>query len=258
MDLGCGHGIVSRDLSPEFSKVIGTDPSIGMIKQARSTINSDVHYSNLEYLESNAEDCSFLSNGSVDMVVAGQAAHWFNYPVLFPEMKRVVRHGGTLAFWGYKDPIFLYHPKATDILDRYSYANDENLMGPYWPQPGRSIVQNKLRDIIPPSEDWEHVSRIEYEPNVGGDGPGEGTMFITMKVTLENCINYVRTFSAFHGWQERHPDKKSRDSGGQGDLADQMFDEMREAEPAWQDPEGWKKKEVVLEFGSGLLMARRK
>ena len=258
MDLGCGHGIVSQDLSPEFSKVIGTDPSPGMIEQARSAAASNEKYSNVEYRQSTAEDCSFLGNESVDMVVACQAAHWFNYPVLFPEMKRIIRKGGTLAFYGYKDPVFVKHAKATEILNRYCYTDDEEFMGPYWSQPGRSIVQNKLRDIKPLSEEWRNIERVEYEPNVKGERLGEGTVFLSKEMSLGNCLNYVRTFSAFHGWQEKHADRKSRDAGGKGDLADEMFDEMREAEPAWQDPEGWRDKMVTLEWGSGLLMARRK
>lgn len=102
VDLGCGHGLVARALSSKFSKVIGTDPSDGMIKQAESSTSRE-DYPNLSFRRSSAESMPFLKDASVDLVVAGQAAHWFDTTQLWPEMNRVLRKGGTLAFWGYKD-----------------------------------------------------------------------------------------------------------------------------------------------------------
>jgi len=101
IDLGCGHGIVARALSDLF-QVIGTDPSDGMIEQAKSSTLKGV-YPKLTFRKASAESLPFVEVGTVDLVVAGQAAHWFDYPKLWPEMKRVIRKGGTLAFWGYKD-----------------------------------------------------------------------------------------------------------------------------------------------------------
>ena len=97
VDLGCGHGIVARYLSRSFSKVIGTDSSDGMIEQARSSTPQD-GYPNLTFRKSSAESLTFLENESVDLVVAGQAAHWFDTTVLFPEMERIVRKGGSKYF----------------------------------------------------------------------------------------------------------------------------------------------------------------
>ena len=226
-----------------------------MIQQARSANGES---SNVSYRQATAEDCSFLEAESVDAVVSGQASHWFDYATLFPEMKRIVRRGGTLAFWGYSDPVFVNFPKATEILDHYSYGIDEHLLGSYWQQPGRSIVENKLRDIVPPASDWEDIRRIEYEPRTGETSSGKGNMFLFKRMSLGDCMRYIRTYSSFHGWQEKHPDKKSCDEGGEGDVVDMVFEEMRRVEPEWQVGEAWKNKEVDLEWGSGLLMARRK
>jgi trans-aconitate 3-methyltransferase len=69
LDLGCGTGIVSRALSPHFDRVIGTDPSPGMIKQAREQSEE----SNLEFFEGSAESTPFLKEGEVDVVSLVQA-----------------------------------------------------------------------------------------------------------------------------------------------------------------------------------------
>lgn len=247
---------MARSLAPHFSEMIGTDPSGGMIQQARSS-TSGTEFANVRFEESPAESISFLQDASVDMVVAAQAAHWFDYPRLFPEMKRVLRKEGTLAFWGYGDHVFVDFPRATEALKHYAYGDNDMLLGPYWSQPGRSITENKLRNIEPPLNDWEDLQRIEYEPGVEGPRSGTGTMFLNKKLKLGDCMSYIRTWSSVHAWQEAHPSHQRRADGGQGDVIDWMFDQMRAAEPTWQ-VDNWKEKEVEIEWPTGLLLARRR
>ena len=253
IDLGTGHGLVARCLAPHFLKVLGTDPSMGMIKQAESlTSRNDVP--NVTFLEASAESLPSLQESSVDMIVAAQAAHWFDYPRLFPELRRVVRKGGTLAFWGYGDHVFVDFPQATRVLHHYACNDSHELLGPYWSQPGRSIVRNLLRDIHPPLDDWKDVQRIEYEPGAKGSHSGIGTMFLNKKIKIDDCMDYMRTWSSFHAWQEAHP---AFERDGRGDVIDDMFEEMRSAEPSWQI-DGWKEKEVEIEWPTGLLLARKR
>ena len=256
VDLGTGHGVVARALASRFTQVIGTDPSSGMIEQARSSI-SKLEYSNVSFSTSSAEHLPFLKTESVDLIVAGQAAHWFDATRLWPEMNRVVRKNGSLAFWGYKDPVFTDFPNATKVLDDYAYGKSEDTLGPYWSQPGRGKVQNKFRDIQPPETEWNDVQRIEYEPGTKGPRTGEGTLFLSRRTAIGDCLRYVRTWSSFSSWQESHLDQTSREQGGQGDIVDEMFDKMREAEPTWQ-VKNWLEMDVEMEWGSGLLMARRR
>lgn len=39
---------------------------------------------------------------------------------------------------------------------------------------------------------------------------------------------------------------------------DEMFESMRSAEPDWRSDEAWQAKEVEIEWGSALLLARRR
>ena len=258
LDVGCGPGIVSEYLAPYFNKVVGIDTSAGMIGQATSRLTSVKGPLNIEYRQSMAEDISFLENSSVDIAVSGQAAHWFNFSKFFPEMKRIVKKGGSLAIWSYGDPVIIHHPEASRILTHYSYANDPKFLGPYWEQPGRSIVRRKYQDIQPPLEDWEDIRRTEYEPDSQGPQSGEGTMFLTKRMTLGDFMDYFRTYSSYHNWHEKHLDAKAKDDGGDGDVVDDCFEDMRKAEPSWRDLESWKNEEILIEWRSGLLLARRK
>lgn len=253
IDLGTGHGLMARALASSFSEVEGIDPSAGMIQQARSSTPKE-QYPNVDFHQASAESIPFLQDASTDLIIAGQAAHWFDYPKLFPELKRILRAKGTIAFIGYSDPIFIQCPKATEILKQHAYGDS---LGSYWSFPGRAIVEGKLRDIEPPMSDWGEIKRIEYEPNVKMPGTGSGTMFLDKTMKIRECMSYVRTWSAVHAWQESHRDHLRREEGGNGDIVDWMFDEMREAELAWKIDD-WREKEIVVEWPTGLLLANKR
>lgn len=252
VDLGTGHGLVSRFLAPSFSKIIGTDPSPGMIKQARA-LSRNIF--NLSFEEAPAESLPFIKPHTVDLVSAAQAAHWFDYPALFPEMARIVRPGGTLAFWGYKDHVLVDYPRATEILNRYAYGADT--LGGFWGQPGRSIVQGLLRAVNPPADMWEEVQRIEYEPGSQGPRTGKGTMFMNKRMKLGEMEEYIRTWSSVHAWKTEHPEAVRKLDGGSGDIVDVMMEEIikHEAKLQTSHPQDL---EVEVEWGSVLLLARKK
>ena len=254
IDLGCGHGVVSYALSTHFTHIIGTDPSPGMIAKARASAPQS-QYPNIEYRVAGAERLPFVSDSSVDLVVAGQSAHWFDYRQVWPELKRILRQGGTMAFWGYKDPVFVGWPRASAILDRYSYGNDpDTALGSYW-EPGRFIVRNLLRDVRPPESVFMDIQRVEHEPDAtkttSRDGSGDPAIAVAKRMSVAQSMDYVRTFSSFHNWREAHPTAASRKEGGEGDVVDVMFDEIKEVE-GWTD----EALELEVEWGTALILAR--
>lgn len=70
-------------------------------------------------------------------------------------------------------------------------------------------------------------------------------------------MNYVRTWSSYSAWQDKFQRKKRID-GGDGDVVGEMFDNMRSAESDWLRDDAWMEKEVDIEWGSALLLARRR
>ncbi|KAI1802066.1 S-adenosyl-L-methionine-dependent methyltransferase [Daldinia bambusicola] len=257
LDLGCGHGLIARSLSPHFKSVLAIDPSAGMIAQAKQTTTEPT----ITFRQGGAEDLHFLSDGSVDMAVSGQAAHWFDYGKVWPNLARVVRSGGTVAFWGYKDNVFVGAEKATEIMERFVYGFGEVApgvegMGPYWEQPGRSILRDLLRSVHPPDPDWTDVTRLEHEP---GEKGTEETRWLNKKMKLGEVEGYLRTFSAYNGWKEAHPEAKSRAEGGAGDVLDVMWDHIIDAVPEWKAMgEQWREVEIENDWGTYILMARRR
>jgi len=263
LDLGCGHGLVARALAPSFASVIALDPSTGMVEQAKKLTSNP----RIEVRQGTAEDLSFLQDSSVDCVVAGQAAHWFNFSKAWPELARVVKRGGTLAFWGYKDHVIVGQPQTSAIYDRFVYGHTEPVPGveslaPFWELPGRDILRDSFRSVVPPEADWKDVVRIAWDPDrVTGDlsDAPEEALWQRKTLKLGELEGYVRTFSAFHGWQAAHPGKKSRANGGEGDVVDLMFEEVVEAVPAWKAKgDEWGDVEVDVVWGTVVLMAKRR
>lgn len=85
-------------------------------------------------------------------------------------------------------------------------------------------------------------------------------MSLSYQVPTHQPLTIFRTFSAFHVWEAHHPDRKSREDGGPGDLVDVMYDEISQAiDPQWRDQGNkWLDKVVEIEWGSYILFARKK
>ncbi|KAJ4417485.1 trans-aconitate methyltransferase 1 [Gnomoniopsis sp. IMI 355080] len=267
LDLGCGPGLVSQALAPHFTKVVAVDPSPGMVAQARqltmTTPNLTVH-------QASAEDLSFLPASSVDLVVAGEAAHWFDYPRAWPELARVVRQGGdgSLAFWGYNESLIEGYPQLQSIHDQYRHGTEEvrpgmEALGRFWEDPGRSVLVDLFATIVPPEEEWEDVRRVVFKPDAsptyGVEKAAEEALWLRKRMKLGEYMVYLGTMSSVHKWRAAHPERRSRAEGGEGDIMDAMAEAFLEAVPEWKAKgEGWREVEVDVIWATCLLMARRK
>lgn len=105
IDLGCGPGQSSWPLLEEFDQVLGIDPGENMVRLARSALvdlenKQKKKYEKVEYRVGQAEELDdVVQEGSADLVIAGTAAHWFDYDRLWPQLERITRPGATVAFW---------------------------------------------------------------------------------------------------------------------------------------------------------------
>src|ERR1051325_5508091 len=91
LDLGCGTGRFSEALAARFNaEVIGVDPSMKMLQQARrKQLDGRVRY------HSGRGEAIPLPDGSVDLVFMSMVFHHFDNPALAArECRRVLREGG--------------------------------------------------------------------------------------------------------------------------------------------------------------------
>ena len=131
-DAGAGNGQASVGLAEHFGRVIATEPSAAQLKQAAVHPRVSYHQS--------AETAPMLADASVDLVTVAQAAHWFDRPKFYAEVKRVLRPGGVVALWGYQ--LCGISPDIDAAVLRF-YRGP---IDPYWP-PERRHIEGGYRDF---------------------------------------------------------------------------------------------------------------
>jgi ubiquinone/menaquinone biosynthesis C-methylase UbiE len=124
LDLACGTGAVTRQISEAAHLLVSMDAAFPMLAQARQLY---------------PQNCLACANGeqlplppaSFDLVTIGQAVHWFNLPVLLGELRRVLRPGGWLAVISrYPSPAGQLHALVERL--RYPYTKEGRKGAPQW------------------------------------------------------------------------------------------------------------------------------
>jgi len=94
-DVGAGTGIFSRQLAQSLpdARVIGVEPGADM-RRAAAAASREVP--NLSFVAGAAEDLPF-PDGSLALVTAATAAHWFDRPLFYAQAFRCLRERGVLA-----------------------------------------------------------------------------------------------------------------------------------------------------------------
>ena len=93
-DIGSGTGILARLFLQNGNPVIGIEPNREMREAGEAYL---AEFANFTSVNGTAE-ATALPDASVDFVTAGQAAHWFDREKSLPELRRILRPGGTIAF----------------------------------------------------------------------------------------------------------------------------------------------------------------
>lgn len=92
-DIGAGTGISTALLLKAGYEVFAVEPNEPMLNKAVELLH---HYPGFHAVKGTAEETN-LPSQSVDVIVAGQAFHWFNRDKCKPEFKRILRNNGLVV-----------------------------------------------------------------------------------------------------------------------------------------------------------------
>ena len=93
LECACGTGAISAAIAPACARVVATDYSEGMLKQARKKLAT---HSNVTVEQADITALRYAAD-SFDVAVAGNVIHLLPEPGdALKELKRVVRPGGTI------------------------------------------------------------------------------------------------------------------------------------------------------------------
>jgi SAM-dependent methyltransferase len=108
-DVGSGTGILSAGLADRFRVVYGVEPNPGMRAAAERLLRGNVRFVSVD---GTAEETG-LEGGSVSLVAAAQAFHWFDPDRFRDECGRILAPGGIVAL------VWNRRRADTDFLRRY-------------------------------------------------------------------------------------------------------------------------------------------
>lgn len=157
-DCGCGNGQASVGMAAHMARVIASDPSAKQIESAEP-------HARVDYRTAPAETVP-IADGTIDLTLAAQAAHWFDLDAFYAEVRRVSRPGAVVA-------LVTYGPFTAD--GALGEALEAFYAGPihaHWP-PERAHVEAGYRTLPFPfaeiaapafamTAEWDFARLIDY------------------------------------------------------------------------------------------------
>ena len=171
VDCATGNGQAAVALAEWFAAVLAVDASSSQL--ARAEPHPRVHY-----VASLAERLPARDH-SVDMVVAAQAAHWFDFGRFHAECRRVLVRDGVVAVWTYEK--FRVNDAVDAVIDDF-YVN---VVGGDWP-PERRYVEQGYRTLPFP---WREQPTPVFQLEIDWD--------------LPQLMGYLATWSAVQRCRDR-------------------------------------------------------
>lgn len=138
---------------------------------SQSQIDNAIQAPNIVYSVKPAEKTNFPNN-MFNLIIVGQAIHWFDFERFYQEVKRVSCNNALLVVIGY-DLLTIDNEIDTMIRELYT-----DIVGKYWDKE-RHYVDDKYKTIPFPFEEIE-VPTFHYE----------------LEWNLELLVGYLNTWSA--------------------------------------------------------------
>lgn len=185
VDVGCGSGQNTQCWAPYFESVAGYDTSAAQIEAARRESHLP---GNVTFGVAPAEALP-VADSKAEMVVGSTSIHWFDFPVFFHEVDRILVPGGAIVAITHKTFRAVHPTKADQLnqrMDDFTASHIEKQT-----HPRADYVVNGYRDLPLP-----------YEPKV---------YYTDMPLELQKTVAFVAgtytTWSPFQKLYRENPDK---------------------------------------------------
>ncbi|CAH0392227.1 unnamed protein product [Bemisia tabaci] len=197
-DVGTGNGQAARSLAEHYEQIVATDTSSKQLELAPKIPN--VRYEQTSPNMSKDELYRKAApESSVDLVTAAQAAHWFDLPTFYEQVRRVLKKPhGVIAAWCYTLPEV--NPEMDTVLRKYN----ENPYG----DPRKQIAHDGYKDL-----------EFPFQPLHGLDGTGPFHFKNEKTMSLDDYFVFLKSRFAY---------QKAKDRGVEL-LNQEMIEEFRRA-----------------------------
>ena len=184
VDVGCGSGQGTFQLLEHFQQCLGIDISGVQIKEAQEKASSMEVKENVKFLVGDAAELP-VETGTVDLVTAAMAWHWFpDKNKFYSECKRVLKQNGCLAVYSYTLPHLpaSYH-STNKLIDQFYFhtlKDSRNEMV--------KIVFNNYKGVVLPFRNVERHNLV-----------------ISQKTSMASFIGFISSMSSYQKFCEVHP-----------------------------------------------------
>ncbi|KAK3937034.1 S-adenosyl-L-methionine-dependent methyltransferase [Diplogelasinospora grovesii] len=222
VDVGCGPGNATRDLAPHFDMAYGLDPGAGMVATATAESRDVKTKSGKEVLfrvcpAEEIDRVEGLEPGTVDLITAATAAHWFDMPKFWAAAAKALRPGtGTVAIWtryiSSREPRTEKEKKYQDIITRFR----EDFMAAH-ATPGNAIARGGYVDLPMPWDEGSHTAslfeRDTYirEEREQSEWEQHSQEKEEKKTTLKDLEELMATMSSVNRWRAANPELAGTD-----------------------------------------------
>lgn len=171
-DIACGTGIFTRVLLDNGNRVYGVEPNREMREAAERLL---ANYPNFTSMAGTAE-ATTLSDRTIDIATAAQAAHWFDLPKARKEFARILKpKGWALLLWNerstdttpflrsYEDLLLAYGTDYEQV--RHEHTTD-NIADFFTPTPFQSRTFDMRQEFAYPELEGRLLSS-SYAPMPG-------------------------------------------------------------------------------------------
>jgi SAM-dependent methyltransferase len=186
-DIGSGTGISTEPFLRNGNKVYAVEPNDDMRHKAEELLGG---YERLVSVDGTAE-ATGLAEASVELLVAGQAFHWFDAEVSRVEFVRVLKPGGVVALiWNERLMESPFEEEYETLILRY--ASDYKTIN------HKNIADLQIADFFAPSafrlDQFDNEQLFDY-PGLKGrllsssyipkEGPGFAAMMADLELLFE-------------------------------------------------------------------------
>ncbi|RFU24566.1 hypothetical protein B7463_g11780, partial [Scytalidium lignicola] len=216
LDVGCGPGMAVRALAPRFAHAIGLDPSEGMTSTARSLGGTSSTSEPILFHISTAEDLGAnlsppIPDGSVDLITAATAAHWFNMSHFWPRAAQVLKPGGSVALW--TTSTIRVDSSVPNCVAIQSAIDNLSAQLTDYMLPGNLLARGLYTNLpLPwmlatPVLEFDETTFWRKEWNTGDESTPEDEIFGAQQpANLDVLEKILGTTSPVARWREAHPD----------------------------------------------------
>jgi ubiquinone/menaquinone biosynthesis C-methylase UbiE len=103
-DIGAGTGLVTRELVNRVAKIYAVEPNQPMREIAERLLNQHPTFIGVD----GRAEATTLADHSIDIIIVGQALHWFEPQAALKEFRRILKPEGWLAILFQPPPPFNY------------------------------------------------------------------------------------------------------------------------------------------------------